>query len=242
MPSLISRAGQGALLALFVLAAGCRDEPSPTPEGRASQVPANEKPVPTSVASASPKATPAPKPTPAPTPRASAAPASEPSASASAAVEPPALPPDPPLDCDIVLTPEEIKAACGVEVEADAKQPTEDIGAERTCSRRWNSKDAGTLSLLVVRQASDAEAKDRFKDIEGEVSGIEAISGLGDVARRYVKKGAGGHPIFNVEVVKGRFDVQVFNPKITLGDTTVGPVCDHAGLEKLLAKAVTRLP
>ncbi|MDC3954096.1 hypothetical protein [Polyangium jinanense] len=241
MPSLIRRVGPSALLVSFVLAAGCRDEPSPTPEGRASQVPANEKPAPTSVSSARPKATAPPRPTLVAPPPASASAAPAPSASA-AVVEPPALPPDPPLDCDVILTPEEIKDACGIVVEADSKQPTEDIGPERTCSRRWNSKDAGTLSLLVVRHGSDAEAKERYKDIEGEVSGIEAISGLGDIARRYVKKGAGGHPIFNVEVVKGRFDVQVFNPKITLGDTTVGPVCDHAGLEKLLAKAVTRLP
>jgi len=240
MPSLISRAGHGTLLACFVLAAGCRDDASPTPEGRASQVPANEKPALTAGPSASPKAAVSPKPPRVAPPSAASA---APSASASAAViEPPALPPDPPLDCDIVLTAEDVKAACGVEVEADAKNPTEDIGAEPTCSRRWNSKDSGTLSLSVVRLASDVEAKERFKDIEGEVSGLESVSGLGDVARRFVKKGAGGHPIFHVEVVKGRFDVQVFNPKITLGPTTVGPVCDHAGLEKLVAKAITRLP
>jgi hypothetical protein len=41
--------------------------------------------------------------------------------------------------------------------------------------------------------------------------------------------------------LKGRFSVLVFNSKVTLGSATIGPVCDEAELEKLLARVVKRV-
>lgn len=141
-----------------------------------------------------------------------------------------------------MLEPADIAAECGTLVGPPPDQPKDDIGAERTCSRRFSSTEAGTISVLVVRHESEATAKERFKDVEGEPREIKAISGIGDVARRFVKKAASGDPIYNVEAVKGRFSVLVFNSKVTLGGTTIGPVCDHEELEKLLARVVKRLP
>jgi len=230
------------LFALLALSGGCRDESPPAPEARSTQVPPRE----TSTITPSPSAL-APKPAKEPTPKPalvlpSATASAVASASASAAVEPPAPPPDPSLDCDVVVTPEDVQEACGISVTAAADQPTADIGVDPTCSRRWSSKESGTLSLFIARHPSGDEAKERYKEIEGDVSGVAVIAGLGDLARRYVKKGASGDPIYNVEAVKGRFDLRVFGPKITIGQTTVGPVCDDAGLEKLAKKALERLP
>ena len=62
------------------------------------------------------------------------------------------------------------------------------------------------------------------------------------MARSYIKKGASGDPIYTVEAVKGQFNVVVFNPKITVGGQTIGPVCDEAALAKLLGVVMKRIP
>jgi hypothetical protein len=161
--------------------------------------------------------------------------------SVSAAAEAPAAPADPPFDCDKLVTPADIEAACGVKVEAPADQPTEDIGAERLCNRRFSSKDAGTVSISVVRHGSPADALERYKEFTVESSKPEPIEGL-EQARRYEKKGASGDPIFAADAVKGRFVVSVFNPKITVGGQTIGPVCDSSELAKLMPAILERFP
>ncbi|MBK9266528.1 MAG: hypothetical protein IPM54_42915 [Polyangiaceae bacterium] len=246
MPTFLSRRNfLGPAILLTALLSGCRDDPAPAPDGRASQAPSADKPTAeksTPSAAATPRKAVAPvvKPAlnvPSATPSASAAP------SVSAAVEALAAPAEPALDCDTILTAEDVFAACNVKVEAPADQPTDDIGAERTCSRRFSSKEAGTLSVLIVRHANSTEATERYyQETKAELSKPEPIKDVGDLARRYVKRGVSGDPIYTVEAVKGQFNVSVFNPKITLGAQTVGPVCDEAALEKLLAVAIKRIP
>jgi hypothetical protein len=183
------------------------------------------------------------EPSPSPDKRSSSVPA--PASVAPAAVEPPAPPPEPSLDCDALILPEDIKEACGNAVTAAENQPKDDIGVERTCSRRWDNKDQGTISMLIVRHASVAEAKERWVATGSEIEAMpeyKALTSLGDSARRYNKKGVSGDPIYSVELMKGRFNVFVFNAKVTIGDTTVGPVCDLDNLEKLAAKVVSRVP
>lgn len=229
--------------ALALTTSACRDDASPAADKRADSVPA-----PTGAARTAPH-TPTAK-TDARAPGRTATPAPGPTSAraeptASAAVEPPAAPPEPAVDCDALLTPADVKEACGVEVTAAADQPSDDIGESRTCSRRWSSKDAGALSMLIVRHASAADAKERFDATGTDLAALpdfKAVTGLGDLARRYAKPGASGDPIYSVEAVKGRFDVLVFNPKVTLGPTTIGPACDLDKLEKLAAKVVAKIP
>jgi hypothetical protein len=235
-------------LALAALTSGCREDKG-APEPRADQVAARPTStartsveLPTRLVPSVKAAVEAPSATSSAAPRASAAPAA--SATVSAAVEPPAVPANLPLDCDALLTPADVKEACGVEVAPVPDQPTEDIGVERTCSRRWSNKDLGSLSFLIVRHDSAAEAKERFNETEAEfakMNDYKRIEGLGDVARRYAKQGASGDPIYSVDAVKDRFDVLVFSPKVTVGGTAVGPVCDLDKLEKLVGKMVGRV-
>ncbi len=96
--------------------------------------------------------------------------------------------------------------------------------------------------MLVVRHESDAVARERFKEIEGEPTGIKVLTGIGEAARRFVKKAASGDPIYSAEAIKGRYSVVLFNSKVSLGSATVGPVCNEDELEKLLGRVVKRLP
>jgi hypothetical protein len=102
------------------------------------------------------------------------------------------------------------------------------------------------MSFVVIRHGSPDEAKERFLSTALEVSSLadfKAIDRLGDSARRYVKKTAVTEdPMYTVEAVKGRFEVQIFNPKITAGGQSVGPVCSLDQLERLLAIQLGRLP
>lgn len=157
-----------------------------------------------------------------------------------------AAPPEPSVDCDALLTPAEIKEACGFEASAPADQPTDDIGEGRTCSRRWASKeDGGALRMRIVRHASAGEAKERF-EIKGEViadmPGYKALTGLGDMARRYIKRRWGGYDDLSVECVKGRFDVLVLSVEDHGGPLAMGPSCSIDQLEKIAAKVVAKLP
>ncbi len=230
----LSRSFLGPAILLTALLSGCRDEPKPAPDGRAAQVsqdkPTAQKTTPSATGTSKPAAN-----MPTAAANGSAAP------SASAAAEAPAAPSDPPLDCDKLVTPADIEAACGVKVEAPADQPTDDIGAERLCSRRFSSKESGTISLSVVRHGSAADALDRYKEFTVDSSKPEPIEGL-EQARRYEKKGASGDPIFAADAVKDRFIVSVFNPKITVGGQTIGPVCDSNELAKLMPEILKRVP
>jgi hypothetical protein len=231
---------------LTAMLAGCRDDPAPQPDPRATRVepkqdkPTAEKPAPS--ASFSPKSPIAPvvKPTleiPAAAPSASAAP------SAAAAPEPPAAAPDTPVDCDKLLLPEDVFDACKLKVELPKDQPTEDIGSEPRCSRKFESKDAGLLTLIVLRHSSEDEAKERYaKDFVVDLSKPDVVKGVTGLARFYLKKGVSGDPILTSEAVKGRFNVTLFNPKVTVGGQTVGPVCEQEGLGKLLVKVLERMP
>jgi len=158
--------------------------------------------------------------------------------------EAPAAPPDPALDCDKVLTPEDVFEACKIKVEIPADQSTEDIGAEPRCSRKFSSKDAGLLTLIVMRHANAAEAKERYStDFKLELSKPDVVDGIPvGSARFFLKKGVSGDPILTAEAIKDRFNVTVFNPKVTVGGQTVGPVCDEKPLGKLLVKALERIP
>jgi len=239
IPHPARRAASALTIVLAFSLLACRDDAGPAPDKRADSVPAPTGAAPAAKPEApAPGRTQAPRTTPAPT-SAKAEP------TASAAVEPPAAPPDPALDCDPLLTPADVKEACSIEVTAPPEQSPDDIGESRTCSRRWSSKEAGSLSMLILRHGDAGEAKERFTSIAGDIAAMpefKAVKGLGDMARRYAKKGASGDPIYTIEAVKGRFDVLLFNPKVTLGQTTVGPVCDLDKLEKLAAKVVGRIP
>jgi hypothetical protein len=239
--NLLHRSVVGSAILLTALLAGCRDDPAPAPDNRATQVapkkedkPVAEKATPSAAATS--RATTAPAEKPAAAPNASAAP------SASAAVAAPAAPADPALDCDKILTLEDVSSACNVKVEAPADQPTEDIGSEPRCVRKFNSKDAGLLTLIVLRHASADEAKERYsKDFTVELSKPERVEGAGDLSHFFLKKGVSGDPILTVEAVKERFNVTLFNPKVTVGGQTVGPVCDQKALGKLLVKALEHI-
>lgn len=244
--NLLHRTVVGPAILLTAMLAGCRDDPAPAPDNRAAQVapkkedkPVADKPAPSAAAAPRPSAAPAEKPAlnAAATPSASAAPG------ASAAAEAPAAPADPALDCDKILSMQDVFAACNVKVEAPADQSTEDIGSEPRCVRKFNSKDAGLLTLIVVRHANAAEAKDRYStDFKLELSKPEPVEGAGDPARFFLKKGVSGDPILTVEAIKERFNVTLFNPKVTVGGQTVGPVCDQKALGKLLVKALEHIP
>jgi hypothetical protein len=233
---------------LTALLAGCRDDPAPTADTRASQVaPNKDKPTVEKSAAGSVTAARAPansvvKPT---ADVASAAVSASAAPSASAAVVPmiPAAPVNPSLDCDKLLLPDDVFAACNVKVEVPADQPTEDIGTESRCVRRFSSKDAGLLTVIVLRYTDSAEAKDRYdKDFKVELSKPEPIEGVGDLSRYFEKKGVSGDPILTAEAIKERFNVTVFNPKITVGGQTVGPVCDQKALGKVLGKILQQIP
>lgn len=236
----------GFAFLLTALLAGCRDDPAPKPEARATQVPAKqdkpsaEKPATTVPAVTATQAAPAAKPA-ADAP--SAAPSASASPSASSATAAPAPVPDPSLDCDKLLSLEDVFKACNVKVEAPADQPTEDIGTESRCVRRFNSKDAGLLTLIVVRHASDEEAKERYsKDFTVELSKPDVVADAPGLARFFLKKGVSGDPILTAEAVKGRFNVTLFNPKVTVGGQTVGPVCEEKPIGKLLVQALSQIP
>lgn len=139
------------------------------------------------------------------------------------------------------MSPEDIEKVCGVKVEVPTDQPTEDIGTERMCNRRFSGKDSGTISLSVVRHASNAEALERYRDFTVTSSKPEPIDGI-EVARRYEKKGASGDPIYAADAVKDRFVVSVFNPMITIGGQTIGPVCDYEELAKLMSGIIKHVP
>lgn len=235
-----------ALPLVLLLACGDDKPATPTPEPSAS---------PKAQPSQAPTARAQPKPKPAPSPAAAASA----SASSSAAAEPPAAPtPEPTVDCDALLTPADILQMCnagmaldtggaGAQVGSAAPSPDSgDIGEERSCSRRFTSKDKGALSFLVIRHGTPEEAKERFLSTAQEVSSLtdfKAVDKIGDSARRYVKNTAvTGDPMYTVEAVKGRFEVQIFNPKITVGGAPVGPVCSLDQLERLLAIQLGRLP
>lgn len=236
----------GSAILLTALLSGCRDDPAPTPESRATQVapkktdkPVAEKPTATPAATPRPPVVSAEKPALA----VSAAPSAGPAPSASAVAEAPVAPPDPSLDCDKLLTLDEIFAACKVKVELPTDQSTEDIATEPRCSRKFNSKDAGLLTLIVLRHASVEEAKERYyKDFTVELSKPEPVENAGDISRFFLKRGVSGDPILTAEAVKGRFNVTLFNPKVTVGGQTVGPVCEQKGLGQLLVKALERVP
>lgn len=242
----MSRALVRSAILLTGLLAGCRDEPTPNPDARATQVapkkedkPVAEKPTASTRASARAPAAPAEKPVVA----TSVAPSISAAPSASAAAAAPVAPPDPAVDCDKILTADDVFAACNVKVELPSDQPTEDIGSEPRCTRRFNSKDAGLLTLIIVRHADGTEAKERYaKDFTVELSKPEPVTGAGDVSRYFLKKGVSGDPILMAEAVKERFNVTVFNPKVTVGGQTVGPVCEKEGLSKLLVKALEHIP
>ncbi len=242
------RALVGSAIVLTGLLAGCRDEPTPSPDARSTQVapkkedkPVPEKPInnaqaPVRAQIAAPEK---------PASAMSVAPSASAAPSASVATGPSAAPApsDPALDCDKILTAEDVFAACKVKVELPSDQPTEDIGSEPRCVRRFNSKDAGLLTLIIMRHADAAEAKDRYyKDFKVELSKPEPVEGAGEISRYFDKKGVSGDPILTVEAVKERFNVTVFNPKVTVGGQTVGPVCDKTGLGKLLVKALEQIP
>lgn len=240
-----------AALPLALLLACGDDKPAPTPTPEPSAAPAAQaQPSQAPIARAQPK----PKPTPAPVAAAASA-----SASSSAAAEPPPAPaPEPTVDCDALLTPEDILAMCnagtspdtgGIGAQAGSAAPTPesvDIGEERSCSRRFTSKAKGAISFVVIRHGTPEEARERFLSTAQEVSSLadfKAVDKIGDSARRYVKKTAvSGDPMYTVEAVKGRFEVQIFNPKITVGAEAVGPVCSLDQLQRLLAIELGRLP
>jgi hypothetical protein len=244
--NLLHRSVVGPAILLTALLAGCRDDPTPTPDTRPAGVapkpdkPVADKPASSGAAPARTTTSSVVKPAldvPSAAINASAAP------SASAALEAPAAPVDPSLDCDKLLLPDDVFAACNVKVEVPADQPTEDIGTEPRCVRRFSSKDAGMLTVIVLRHADSAEAKDRyFKDFKVELSKPEPIDGIADTSRYYEKKGASGDPILTAEAIKERFNVTVFNPKITVGGQTVGPVCDQKALGKVLKKLLEHIP
>jgi hypothetical protein len=233
---------------LTALLAGCRDDPTPAPDARASKVaakqdkPVEEKPTPSSGVPARPSPSSEVKPAlalPSAIPSASAAPSAS---VATAAPEVPVAPVDPSLDCDKLLAVEDVFVACNIKVEVPDDQPKENIGSEPRCVRRFNSKDAGLLTVIVLRYANNTEAKDRYdQDFKVDLSKPEPIEGVGDVSRYFVKTGVGGSPILTAEAVKDRFKVTVFNPKITVGGQTIGPVCDQKGLGKVLAKVLTHI-
>lgn len=244
--NLLHRSAIAPAILLTALLAGCRDDPAPTPDKRASPVapkqdkPTAEKSAPSSIAAARLPASSLVKPTVAvPTAAVGASAAS----SASAAPEVPAAPADPSLDCDKLLLADDVFAACNVKVEVPADQPTEDIGAESRCVRRFSSKDAGLLTVIIQRHADAAEAKDRyFKDFKVELSKPEPIEGAGELARYFEKRGVSGDPILTAEAVKERFNVTVFNPKVTVGGQTVGPVCDQKALGNVIKKVLEHIP
>src|SRR5262245_9747403 len=94
------------------LATGCQEDPDPKLDGRSSQVPA--KNTPSAVAPASAAATaPATATVSASATVTVSAPASASASGASKTVEAPVAPPDPPLDCDVLIEPADIAAACG---------------------------------------------------------------------------------------------------------------------------------
>lgn len=231
---------------LTAMLAGCRDDPAPKADDRATRVsprqdkPVAEKPATTSMPSARTQNAPVVKPTleiPAAAPSASAA------SSASAVSPAPVAAPETPVDCDKLLLPEDIFDACKLKVEIPKDQPTEDIAAEPRCARKFESKEAGLLTLIVMRHGSEDEAKERyFKDFVVELSKPEPIKGIVGASRFFLKKGASGDPILTSEALKGRFNVTLFNPKITVGSQTVGPVCEHEALDKLLVKVLERMP
>lgn len=234
---------------LTAMLAGCRDDPAPRADDRATRVaptqdkPVAEKPATTATPSARTQLAPVVKPT---LDIPSAAPSASAATSAAAAPEVPAAAPETPVDCDKLLLPEDIFDACKLKVEIPKDQPTEDIGTEPRCARKFESKEAGLLTLIVMRHGSEDEAKDRYsKDFVVELSKPEPVEGftgpLGS-SRFFLKKGASGDPILTSEALKGRFNVTLFNPKITVGGQTVGPVCEHKALDKLLVKVLERMP
>lgn len=238
-----SRKALGFSFLLTALLAGCREDPAPKPETRATQVPPKQdKPAPDKPAPPVPAATTVAVPStlkPA-ADVASTVPSAIAAPSASAAAAPV---PDPPLDCDKLLSLDDVFAACKIKVEAPADQPTENIGTEGRCVRRFSSKEAGLLTLIVVRHASDAEAKERYQtDFKVELSKPDVVADAGDLARFFLKKGVSGDPILTAEAVKGRFNVTLFNPKVTVGGQTVGPVCEEKPLGKLLVQALSHIP
>lgn len=251
LTNLLHRSAVCPAILLTALFAGCGNDAAPKPEARSTQVspkkedkPAADKPAPSAAAAASSPAAPPAKPAPdaaSAAASASAAPALSVAAAASAA---PAAAPEPSLDCDKLLEPDDVFKACKVKVEIPADGPKENIGStEMRCTRRFSSKDAGLLTLIVVRHGSDTEAQERYRtDFKVELSKPDVVPGAGDFARFFLKKGVSGDPILTAEAVKGRFNVTVFNPKVTVGGQTVGPVCEAEGLGKVLVQALGRIP
>lgn len=244
---LLHRSVVAPAILLTALLAGCRDDPAPAPDARGSQVspkqdkPVADKPAPSGAATARTPASSLVKPA-VDVPSAAVGASAAPSASAAAAAAS-AAPVDPSIDCDKLLLPDDVFAACNIKVEAPADQPTEDIGTEPRCVRRFSSKEAGLLTLIVQRHTDDAEAKDRyFKDFKAELSKPEPIEGIEVASRYYEKRGVSGDPILTAEAIKGRFNVTIFNPKVTVGGQTVGPVCDHKALGKVLKKVLENVP
>jgi len=247
MPTfLLSRRFVVPAILLTATLAGCRDDPAPQPDARATRVepkqdkPVAEKPAPSATFSARSQVAPVVKPT---LEIPSAAPSASAASSAAAAPEAPAAPPETPVDCDKLLLPEDVLDACKLKVEVPKDQPTEDIGSEPRCSRKFESKEAGLVTLIVLRHSSEEEAKDRYsKDFVVELSKPEPVKDVTGLSRFFLKKGVSGDPILTSEAVKGRFNVTLFNPKVTVGGQTVGPVCQQEALGKLLVKVLERMP
>ena len=159
--------------------------------------------------------------------------ASKPDASAPVAVAPPsALKPDGGVACSVLVAAEDVQSACGASaVLATPSTELDDIGPDRTCSRRFSmANGAGSLTVMFERSSGLSAPKPEWTD-------VKAPAGLGEEARSYRSTNVAQAAQNNLELRKGNLAAWLFSSALR-----GPPPCSEAGLEQLSRRIATRLP
>ncbi|MDC3958054.1 hypothetical protein [Polyangium jinanense] len=137
--------------------------------------------------------------------------------------------PSVPLDCDRLLTPEDIQADLGISMRpsVDDEEPP---STENNCSRDFHAEDGRFVMVYLRSHRTATEATAMVRRPHEQATQVKLLSGLGDAAQRLVTDS-----LCNVAVAKGRVTMVV-----TLNARQ--QACAFDALERLAAKATARLP
>jgi len=163
-----------------------------------------------------------------------AEPAPEPAAAAEPAKAPAAPAASGAVDCDAILTEADLSELCGASLGlATPAGERDNIGPDRTCSRRFSDGSAGSLSLLLARLSAPAA----LAAADPAWENVKPIAGLGDEARSFENLSRGGDRVYKLELRKGDLDVLLFTSSLKPGSEP----CVQA-LEAVAARVAARLP